>query len=219
MSEEDKEVAVVQISRRRYLAFQETYTEASWTEKIKPSNSLYQNPLSCQLYRSRRINHECTSIEKGEVKDFIKQIETPLRRHHLNGEVIISVLDFLDRSTREANIQKKSEAQAFVTLLSFLEVFHISEYAAMASVGPSTEGWITGCPDAVKYLLINYVKAQNITKTAKDLWDTKQKLEREAGGEPKTVFRSNLCCFQPLRQCIFSRGSYMSVRQRAHPGH
>lgn len=72
-----------------------------------------------------------------------------------------------------------SEAQAFVTLQSFLEGCTISQYNAMVDMPLSTELGVTCRPEAVQYLFTNYAWAKSNTKAVKDLRDTKQKWEED----------------------------------------
>lgn len=72
-----------------------------------------------------------------------------------------------------------SEAQAFVTLTSFLLGFHLSQYSSVVGMTPSTEGGVTYWPEAVRYLVINYPQAKDVTKAGEDLRDTKRKPEED----------------------------------------
>lgn len=69
----------------------------------------------------------------------------------------ITVLKFLARFTREANIQEMSKVQAFMSLLLFLDGFALSQNNPMIGMTPLKEEGITCFLEAVRYLLTNYV--------------------------------------------------------------
>lgn len=70
------------------------------------------------------------------------------------------------------------EAQAFVTLQSFLEGFARIQYDATVSMTPLTDGGPTCLPKAVKYLLTNYAQDKDSKKVVQEFRDTKQKPEK-----------------------------------------
>lgn len=91
-------------------------------------------------------------------------MEIPLCPHSFNGKDLIKVLDLLARFTSKPKNEKTSEAQAFLTLPSFLEVFAFSQYDFMVGVTPSIGGGFTRWPKAVQFLLTNYTQAKDSTK-------------------------------------------------------
>lgn len=144
-------------------------------KEIKPSNSLYTRVLSFCFYRLSRITHKPTSRETAEIRVLITQPEISLRRHHCKGEDSIRILDFLVAIPCVANIQEMSEATAFVTVLSFLSELALSQCDGMVGMMLWKKGEITSLPEAMQYLLANYVQSKNITKVVPDVRDTRQK--------------------------------------------
>lgn len=99
--------------------------------------------------------------------------------HHLSGESLIRVLNFLARFTEKAIIQAISVRQAFVTFLWFLVEFAICQYDAMVGVTLSKMVRITLSFEAVQYVLTSYAQAKDITKAVLNPRDAMQKSDED----------------------------------------
>lgn len=75
-----------------------------------------------------------------------------LQSHHFFGDYPIMVIDFLTKFVREANIQERSETQAFVAVPSFLKRFSKTQYEADVEMGFLEEEGVSSWPEAVRQL-------------------------------------------------------------------
>lgn len=142
--------------------------------EIVPTNPLYKKVMSYRTYRLARRDQDRSSRETGKVRDFIKRMDIKLSAHHFSGEDPIMVLDFLARFTREANIQEMSEAQAFLTLPSFLSGMARLQFEAGTELEDADGEGVTCWPEAVQYLLRNYAMSNHISAAVNDLRSIKQ---------------------------------------------
>ena len=71
---------------------------------LRPSNPAFDRLMSYRYYRLRKTTHSRTARETGKVRDFIKRMDTSLRRHRFSGGDPVLILEFLRRFVQEADI-------------------------------------------------------------------------------------------------------------------
>ena len=158
------------------------------------SDPLFDEALSYRFYRLQDTSQSRSSRATGKVKDLVKRIEIKMWNHRFDGDDPSSIIDFLKRFVKEADIQLMLEAQAYLALPSFLDGVALTHYQATCESLDADEGGVTCWPEAVNYLLRSFATSNAISEAVRALREIRQRPNETETSFAKRLNEAHIQC-------------------------
>ena len=139
---------------------------------IRPSDVLFDRLMNYRYYRLMKRSHRRDANVMLDANKRMNSLSMTLGEHKFSGQDPVLVFDFLTRFTEEADLNRMSEAQAFISLPRYLT--GNAEYQYRATRYGSRSGGVTCWPEAIQYFLTTYATPTAIREAVNQTRSLKQ---------------------------------------------
>ena len=139
---------------------------------IKPSDPLFDRLMSYRYYRLMQRSHRRDADMMLDTQKRMNALSVSLSDVKFDGKDPALVFDFLTRFTESADLNRMSEAQAFIALPKYLS--GIAEQQFRATRYGARSGGVSSWPEAVQYFLSTYATPSVIREAVNEVRNIRQ---------------------------------------------